>query len=139
MIYCVKGFDAILVIPIQKTTNFQFPQKKLVDNYVIYNFVVPVYPPLFISIPGSISISLKADLVLSMNDMTMNVDLEKPLKLTYSKHFAFTLPFSYKYGKLNYPTPSNTHNIYGTQKFIPDFSQFLQIPKFGAEFTLTPG
>ena len=29
-------------------------------------------------------------------------------------------------------------NIYGTQNLNPDFSQFKQIPKFGAEFTLTP-
>jgi hypothetical protein len=134
LIYCVKGFDAGLIIDIQKISKYQFPQKKLVDNYGIYNFAVPVFPPLGIIIPGSISISLKADLVLSM-------DLEKAIdfKLSYSKRFAFTLPFSYKYGRLNYPTPSNMFNIYGTQNLNPDFSQFMQIPKFGAEFTLTPG
>ena len=59
------------------------PQKTLVDNYRIGTFYVPVFPPLGITIPGSISLSLKADLVLSM-------DLDKAIdfKLSYSTSYS---------------------------------------------------
>ena len=69
------------------------------------------------------------------------MDLEKKIdfKLSYSKHIVFALPFMYRNGRMNYPVPSNMFSVYGTQNLNPDFSQFKQIPKFGAVFTLTPG
>ena len=127
--------DAELKIEIEKTNKIQFPTRTLVNNLKITSFAVPVFPPLGIIIFGTISFSLKADLVL-------NVDLEKEInfRLAYSKHVTFTLPFGYRKNVgFNYPNPSNVINIHGTNDFNPDFSQFRQIPKFGADFTLTPG
>lgn len=128
------GFDAGLSINFQQANKLQFPEITLVDNYKIATFLVPVYPPFGIEIPGTLSLSLKANLALTMY-------LEKAIdfKLSYSKHIVFALPFLYKNGKMNYPNPSNMFNIYGSQNLNPDFSQFKQIPKFGAAFSLIPG
>lgn len=113
-------------------SNMKFAEKNLIDNYRIARFVVPL-GILGIVIPGSISVSLKSALEL-------NVELEKEIdfELSYSKHIKFSLPFEYRGGRMNYPNPSNMVNIYGSQKLSPDFSQFKQIPKFGAVYTITP-
>ena len=121
-------------INFQQANNLKFPSKTLIDNLKIATFMVPVFPPFGIQIPGTVSISLEADLALTMF-------LEKAIdfKLSYSKHIVFALPFLYKNGKMNYPNPTNMVNVYGSQNLNPDFSQFKQIPKFGVVFTLTPG
>ena len=125
------GFDSYLRINVAEANNYQFPEKVLIDNYRIARFSVPVFPG--IVIPGSVDISLKADLAL-------NLALEKAIDINmyYSKHIQFSLPFEYSNGKMSYPNPSNLVNIYGTSNLNPDFSQFKQIPKLSAVFTLTP-
>ena len=38
--------------------------------------------------------------------MTLELEKQIDFKLSYSKHFVFSLPFQYKNGKMNYPIPN---------------------------------
>ena len=125
------GFDSWFKLNISKSTTYQFPEKTLVDNYVIMNFAIPII--LGIAIPGRVTASLKANLGLGM-------DLEKPIDvdLYYSKHVKFSLPFKFADGKMNYPNWKNFYTVYGEQRFNFDATQFKQIPKFNGLLTFTP-
>ena len=119
------GVDANLKFSVAKENKAKIPRKALLDNFRIASFVIPVVPVLGIALPGSLRLTFNSEL-----EMTMLLEKQIDINISYSKHLKFALPFQYRSEKLGYPALSRLTNVYGSTNYNGDFQQLKQVPKF---------